>query len=64
MVYLVLTAVAVGSIVAAVTTMLVHRGRGRAVAGPEAQLIEAAATRGAGAARARARAQLRFVRRF
>ncbi|GHJ98867.1 hypothetical protein ACWEWI_04240 [Streptomyces sp. NPDC003753] len=64
MVYLVLTAPAVGFVLAALTIVLVRRERGRAVAGPQAQRIEAAATRHAVGVRGRARAYTRFARRF
>ncbi|POX47345.1 hypothetical protein C3488_23685 [Streptomyces sp. Ru72] len=64
MLYLVQTALAVGSVVAAVTIMLIRRDRRRTVASPQARLMEAAATRGAGSVGGQARAYTRFARRF
>ncbi|GHH50597.1 hypothetical protein FHS35_001521 [Streptomyces umbrinus] len=60
MVYLVLAATAVLSIVTAAVTVLVGRQRRRTDSGPEARLIEAAATRGVRDARRQAHAQQHF----
>ena len=60
MVYLVLAATAVVSIVAAAVTVLVGRQRRRMDFGPEARRIEAAATRGVRDARRQAHAQQHF----
>ncbi|MDQ0947169.1 hypothetical protein QFZ24_001092 [Streptomyces phaeochromogenes] len=60
MVYLVLAATAVASIVAAAMTVLVRRRRRRPDSGSEAQRIEAAATRGVRDARRQAHAHQHF----
>ncbi|MGW3420109.1 hypothetical protein [Streptomyces phaeochromogenes] len=60
MVYLVLAATAVVSIVAAAVTVLVGRQRRRMDFGPDALRIEAAATRGVRDARRQAHAQQHF----
>ncbi|MFD9187462.1 hypothetical protein ACFWCA_04485 [Streptomyces phaeochromogenes] len=60
MVYLVLAATAVVSIVAVAVTVLVGRQRRRMDSGPEARQIEAAATRGVRDARRQAHAQQHF----
>ncbi|MFI6274903.1 hypothetical protein [Streptomyces sp. NPDC050988] len=60
MVYLVLTATAVGSVVVAAAIVLVGRQRRRMDSGPEARRIEAAATRGVRDARRQAHAQQHF----
>ncbi|MGA6227305.1 hypothetical protein ACPESV_44060 [Streptomyces umbrinus] len=60
MVYLVLAATAVLSIVTAAVTVLVGRQRRRTDSGPEARRIEAAATRGVRDARRQAHAQQYF----
>ncbi|MDQ0990682.1 hypothetical protein [Streptomyces sp. V3I7] len=60
MVYLVLTALAVISIVAAAATVLIRRDRRRMDSSPEAQRIEAAATRGIRDARRQAHAYQHF----
>ncbi|MEU6366228.1 hypothetical protein ABZ876_10810 [Streptomyces sp. NPDC046931] len=60
MVYLVLTALTLASIVAAAMVVLVRRERRRMVSSPEAQQIEAAATRAFRDARRRAHAYEHF----
>ncbi|MCF2131677.1 hypothetical protein L1I79_35410 [Strepomyces sp. STD 3.1] len=60
MVSLVLTAIAITSIVAAAVTVLIRRDRRRMDSNPEAQLIEAAATRGVRDARRQAHAHQHF----
>ncbi len=60
MVSLVLTAIAITFIVAAAVTVLIRRDRRRMDSNPEAQRIEAAATRGVRDARRQAHAHQHF----
>jgi hypothetical protein len=60
MVYLVLTAISVTSLMAAAVTVLIRRDRRRMDPNPESQRIEAAATRGVRDARRQARAHQHF----